>query len=94
MMPSATARKLKQMMRNNVESYYGQENFPGLKICAKSGTAELSSGSEPHSVFAGFLDDSEHPYAFVVIAENAGAGRGVAGSVANAVLQKAVQLAE
>ena len=94
MMPSATARKLKRMMRNNVESYYGQENFPGLKICAKSGTAELSSGSEPHSVFAGFLDDSEHPYAFVVIAENAGAGRGVAGSVANAVLQKAVQLAE
>lgn len=94
LMSSATARELKRMMRNNVESYYGQENFPNLQICAKSGTAELSGGSEPHSVFTGFLDDSEHPYAFIVIAENAGAGRGVAGSVANAVLQKAVMLAD
>lgn len=89
-MSADTADTLKEMLRNNVELSYGQENFPGLPICAKSGTAEVGGDSEPNSVFAGFLDDDEHPYAFIVIAENAGAGRGVAGSIANRVLQKAV----
>ena len=37
-----------------------------------------------------FLNDPEHPYAFVVLVEHAGGGRVNAGPVANALLQAAV----
>ena len=36
--------------------------------------------------FAGFLQDEEHPYAFVVLVENGGGGNAVAGTVAGKVL--------
>ena len=66
-----TAGLLKEMMANNVTQSYGSSNFPGLKICAKSGTAEVGSGANPHAWFAGFLDDPNNPYAFVVISSTA-----------------------
>ena len=43
-----------------------------------------------HDWMTGFLNDPEHPYAFVVILEYAGGGLANAGPVANAVLQAAV----
>jgi peptidoglycan glycosyltransferase len=87
---SATAEKLGTMMRNNVVSAYGEGNFKGLEMCAKSGTAEVGDGIRPHSWFAGYLDRDEFPLAFVVVIENGGAGSKVAGSVAAKVLQAAV----
>lgn len=84
-----TADRLRQMMSFNVSYHYGTENFPGLKLCAKTGTAELGDGTS-HAWFTGFLDDEEHPYAFVVLIEQGGSGLTVAGDVANKVLQKAV----
>lgn len=89
LLSSATAQQLKEMMINNVQAKYGAENFPGLNIGAKSGTAEVE-GQTPHAWFTGFLDDPAHPYAFIVLVENGGAGLTVAGSVANRVLQAAV----
>ena len=88
-----TAKQLKAMMNYNVATVYGQGNFPGLRLCAKSGTAELGDGSS-HAWFTGFLDDPEHPYAFAVVVERGGGGARVAGPVANAVLQKATELKE
>lgn len=86
-----TAEKLGAMMSYNVAAHYdGPNNFPGLKLCAKTGTAELGDGSS-HAWFVGFLADEQHPYAFVVLVENGGGGLSAAGPVANAVLQKAVQ---
>ncbi|MDE6722662.1 MAG: penicillin-binding protein, partial [Eubacterium sp.] len=38
---SETAATVKKMMRNNVVSEYGEKRYPGLKMCAKSGTAEV-----------------------------------------------------
>lgn len=70
-----TAKILQSMMRNNVENYYGDENFPGLTVCAKSGTAEVGGELEPNAMFAGFVADEEYPLAFVVVVENAGSGR-------------------
>ena len=84
------AETLKEMMENDVEKVYGSENFPGLSVAAKSGTAEVGGGKEPHALFTGFLTDPETPYAFFVIVENGGRGSTVAGEVANAVLQAAV----
>ncbi len=87
---SKTAEKLGRMMRNNVVSAYGEENFKGLELCAKSGTAEVGGGLRPHSWFAGYLDRDDFPFAFVVVIENGGSGSRVAGSVAAKVLQAAV----
>lgn len=90
LLDAQTATKLTQMMNYNAVSHYNAAvNFPGLEICAKTGTAEVGDGTS-HSWFTGFLLDSEHPYAFVVLVEHGGYGITAAGSVANTVLQAAV----
>ncbi|NLH01588.1 MAG: penicillin-binding protein, partial [Clostridiales bacterium] len=85
-----TAAEIKEMMSYNVSYAYGAGRFPNLKICAKSGTAEVGEGAS-HSWFVGFLDDSENPLAFTVVIERGGGGLANAGAVANAVLQAAVE---
>jgi len=87
----STAETLKRMMRNNVLSKYGESNFKGLELCAKTGTAEVGKGVKPHAWFAGFLNREDAPYAFVVIVENGGSGSQVAGAVAAKVLKAAVK---
>lgn len=80
---SHTAAQLKEMMRNNVLKTYGDGNYPGLELHAKSGTAEGAEGTVPDAWFCGFSGD----YAFIVCVENGGYGSSVAGPVANKVLQ-------
>lgn len=88
---SGTASELARLMKNAVQwNYSPDSNFPGLSICAKTGTAELGDGTS-HSWFVGFLNDEIHPYAFVVIIERGGGGLQAAGSVANQLLQQAVR---
>ncbi len=82
----STAERLADMMADNVEKTYGAGRFPGMDICAKSGTAEVGDGKTPHAWFAGFLRDEDAPYAFVVLVENGGGGSSVAGTVASQVL--------
>lgn len=91
LLPASIADEVKSMMSYNFVYKYGQNNFPGLDLCAKTGTAEVGEGKEPHGWFVGFLNDDAHPYAFVVLVENGGSGLGAAGSVANTVLQAAVK---
>ena len=88
-MNQETALIMKEYMKYNVEHTYGTGSFPGLTIGAKTGTAEVGDGTD-HAWFVGFLDDEEHPYAFVVQVERGGGGLSVAGSIANKVLQAAV----
>lgn len=91
LLKKGTAEKLGSMMNYDfVSSYRDTGLFPGLNLCAKTGTAELGDGSS-HAWFVGYLPDEAHPYAFVVLVENGGSGLYAAGPVANAVLQKAVQ---
>lgn len=84
-----TAQTVREFMLNNVKHTYGTSSFPGLTIGAKTGTAEVGDGTN-HAWFVGFLDDEEHPYAFVVQVERGGGGLSVAGAIANKVLQAAV----
>lgn len=84
-----TANTIKEMMRNDVLSNYGEWNYSGLKLCAKSGTAQLSKDEEPDAWFVGFMDRSDCPLAFVAVVENGGAGSTIAGPVAGKVLQAA-----
>ena len=73
-MDEATAEALTELLRNNVENQYGDDNFPGLTVCAKSGTAEVGGGREPNATFAGFCTDKDYPLAFMVVVEDAGSG--------------------
>lgn len=82
----AAAAKINKLMRSNVENYYGDSRFPGLKMCGKTGTAEIENG-EPHSWFVGYSQNEKTPYAVVCVVENAGSGLGAAAPVANRVMQ-------
>lgn len=92
LMSSTVASKMKDMMRYDVKEKYGDSNYPGLKLCAKSGTAQIDSDAS-HDIawFVGFMDDEKNPYAFVVTVENGGYGSSTAGPIANKVLQSIVK---
>ena len=74
LMSAEVAMTLAQYMRNNVSSGYGDWNFPGLKVCAKTGTSELGGGQRSNAMFAGFVQDEAYPLAFIVVVENGGYG--------------------
>jgi len=74
LMPASVAKTVKEYMRYNVQNVYGDWNFPGLSVCAKSGTSELGGGQKSNAMFAGFVDSDEYPLAFMVVVENGGYG--------------------
>ena len=88
MMSEDSAVVLGNMMRKAVTDHYGDGNFSGLSLCAKTGTAAIGEKATPHSWFVGFCDNEETPFAFTVIVENAGAGNGAATQIASKVLSK------
>ncbi len=85
-MSQETAATIREYMRNNVASNYGDENFHGFTACAKTGTAEVGSTKKPNAMLAGFLLDDDYPYAFVVVVEDAGFGRTVCVPIISAIL--------
>ncbi len=85
-MSSETASAMRSLMRNNVESYYGDENFAGFTVCAKTGTAEVGGDQKPNALFTGFVADEEYPLSFIVCIENGGYGRLVCVPVLEKVL--------
>lgn len=91
LLDSYTASQLKEMMRTDVINNYGKDNFPGLEICAKSGTAQTDGSNADNAWFTGFLDDDEHPLAFIVNVEGGGSGARTAGSLASRLLQLACE---
>ena len=74
LMSKETADTLRDYMRNNVMAVYGANHFPGLTVCAKSGTSELGGGQTPNAMFTGFVADEAYPLAFIVVVENGGYG--------------------
>ena len=85
------ANLVKEMMRNNVESNYGDYNFKGLEMCGKTGTAEVSDDKKPHAWFLGFSQKSDCPLAIVVVIENGGWGASNAIPVASKVMKAAYE---
>lgn len=73
-MTQQQAETLREYMRNNVTAVYGDRNFPGLAVCAKSGTSQLGGGEKSNAMFAGFVADEAYPLAFIVVVENGGYG--------------------
>lgn len=90
-MPTAVAATLQEMMHYNVVYNYGEDNFPDLYVCAKSGTAEVGGGQSPHATFAGFTKDEDYPLAFIVIVENGGYGSRVCVPIISKVLEACME---
>lgn len=74
LMPESVAQTVKAYMRNNVKVVYGDGNFNGLPVCAKSGTSQLGGDQKSNAMFAGFVDSEDYPLAFMVVVENGGYG--------------------
>ena len=85
-MSAETAKTVAQFMRSNVEQKYGDQNFPGLTVCAKTGTGEVGGESRPNAMLAGFVSDPDYPLAFIVFVEDAGYGASVCIPIASQVL--------
>ena len=81
-----TAQILSDYLRSNVAQKYGDENFPGLNVCAKTGTGEVGGDKKPNAMFTGFVADEEYPLAFIVCVEDAGYGKTVCVPIASKVL--------
>lgn len=85
-MSSATAEILQEYLLNNVQTKYGPENFPGLTVCAKTGTGEVGGDKKPNAMLTGFVADEKYPLAFIVAVEDAGYGKTVCVPILSKVL--------
>ena len=74
LMSESVADTVAAYMRNNVKAVYGDGNFGGLPVCAKSGTSQLGGDQKSNAMFAGFVDSEQYPLAFIVVVENGGYG--------------------
>ena len=93
MLSPGTDARLKTYMRYNVTHEYGDGLFPGLAVCAKTGTAEVGGGKNPTTWMVGFSSDDSTPLAFVVLVENSAAGSvASAGSIASALMTAAAKV--
>ena len=81
-----------EFMRNNVKNNYGDDNFSGLAVCAKTGTAEVGGDKKPNAMLAGFVADSNYPLAFIVCVEDGGYGAQVCLPIASQVLNSCVDV--
>lgn len=87
LMSEHTANVIAEYMGYNVTQRYGSENFPGMTVCAKTGTAEVGGERKPNAVFTGFSTDDQYPLAFIVIVEDSGYGRTVCVPIMSKVLR-------
>ena len=85
-----TARIVTEYMRNNVKNNYGDDYFPGLAVCAKTGTAEVGGDKKPNAMLTGFVADGNYPLAFIVCVEDGGYGAKVCLPIASQVLEACV----
>ena len=59
LMSREIAETLKAYMRSNVKNGYGDGNFGGLNVCAKTGTSQLGGEAVSNAMFAGFVADDK-----------------------------------
>ncbi len=91
-MSSETAAILRQYMRYAVEYKYGADNFPGLTVCAKTGTAEKDGEKASNAMFTGFVTDEAYPLAFIICVEDGGYGASTCVPIASEVLTACKEL--
>lgn len=90
-MSASTAKTVGEFMGFNVTDKYGSDNFPGMTVCAKTGTAEVGGGKKPNAVFTGFVQDTQYPLAFIAVVEDGGYGREICLPMVSKVLEACKQ---
>jgi peptidoglycan glycosyltransferase len=88
---AGTAERISEFMRKVVDEGTGTAcQVSGAVICGKTGTAEYIYNGEisNHSLFTGFIDDDENPYAIAVIVEGAGFGSQYAAPIAQRIFDR------
>lgn len=86
-MPEDVASRIREYMFFNVQDKYGEENFPGLTVGAKTGTGEVGGGKKPNAMLTGFVEDEQYPLAFIVVVEDGGYGAQVCIPIISQVLE-------
>ena len=87
-MPAQNADLLKEYMRAVVTGGTGtRAAISGVKVCGKTGSAELDNQENTNAWFIGFLDEPDAPYAIAIVVEDAGGGGSVAAPVARQIFQ-------
>lgn len=87
-MEADTAAQLKEYMRLVVTGGTGTAaNIPGVRVCGKTGSAQLDTQENTNAWFVGFIDDPAHPYAIAIVVEDAGGGGSVAAPIARQVFE-------
>ena len=85
-MKTETAQTLKEYMRAAVTGGTGTAaNIQGVRVCGKTGSAELDTQENTNAWFVGFLDEENAPYALCILVEDAGGGGSVAAPIARKV---------
>ncbi len=74
MFSADTAGKLDEIMRYTVSDNYGDYLFDGLRVCAKTGTAEVGKDKNPNGWMVGYSQDEDCPLAFACVVEDSGFG--------------------
>ena len=83
---------LKEYMRSVVTSGTGTAaQISGVKVCGKTGSAEVDGQENTNAWFVGFLDDPDAPYALAIVVENAGGGGSVAAPLARQIFSWLLQ---
>lgn len=91
LLSAATAETIREYMGYTVTEKYGAEHFPGMTVCAKTGTAEVGGDKKPNALFTGFVTDEAYPLAFIAIVEDGGYGREICIPIMAKVLQACKQ---
>ncbi len=91
-MEPETAALIKEYMRLVVTGGTGKSaNITGVRVCGKTGSAEVDTQENTNAWFVGFIDDAAHPYAIAVVVEDAGGGGSVAAPIARQVFEWMLQ---
>ena len=77
---------LKEYMRAVVADGTGKAAaVDSVKVCGKTGSAELDTQENTNAWFVGFLDEEASPYALSIVVEDAGGGGSVAAPIAKQI---------
>jgi len=87
-MSAETAWKMAQVMELGVEVGWASTTaIPGVRVGAKTGSAEVTAEDSPHALFIAYAPVEAPEIAVVVIKERAGSGSQQAGPVARQVIE-------
>ncbi len=85
----SVAQSLDNLLRSNVKNQYGDSYFPKMKMCGKTGTAEISDDEDakPNALFVGYSQNDETPFAIIVVVEDTTSAIKSAVPIASAVMK-------